>query len=757
MTAREIVRIDPLRALLALSVFAVACSGCGRRAPGPVLPITILVSSRPFTGVSAAATGEERVNWRDGDDRDDDACTESFAAVELRRVLARSLGVTEDSIRIEPPERLPLEGDVFVIGSRRSNPLIAALMSRAVADSSRDAFHLRAIGRGGRTLFVIEGASRTGTLYGVYAFAERLGFRFFGLGENGTIAPRAPVAWPRDLRVDSSPAFETRGFWAWEKRGSPEFFLWMARNRMNLWTVNDGPHALLAKLGIRLAGGGHEIQHEFLDPRAEYPYDHPRWRGDESKPRDPYAPGPSTPRDLDRDGRLTYFEAHPEWFGLHGGKRSADLREQSGDNYCTSNVDATRELARKLANAVIGGDLRDADVVNVWMLDQGRWCECDACRAQGTPTDRSLIVLKAVSDAIEEARREGRLKRDVALAMPAYLETLSPPTRPLPDGFDYRRCTVTFFPYFRCYAHALADPGCTEINHRLSDAYSGWTEKAERHYQGAVGIGEYYNVSYIKSLPVVFPHVMSVDIRHYHDAGARSFHYMHAPTSEWGTWTLEHHVLATLLWNPGADVDSLIRDYCERYYPAAASPMKSFYARLETATANILALEHCAGVFAGTGVPHGRLAARNFPVFPLRHLQPVRDPGSPNDAPSLEEIEQAMREARSSIDSALIAARDTVERERLAEDERRFRYGERVFALYSALIRTAVCDHAGAAAAARRAFAPVDSLTAELSAMTDVVQVAASHANARNAYDASQVVSTCDYFRQLYGAPRRPH
>ena len=110
---------------------------------------------------------------------------------------------------------------------------------------------------------------------------------------------------------------------------------------------------------------------------------------DESKPRDPYAPSPAPPRDLDHDGRLGTFEAHPEWYGLHAGARSAAIHGESGDNDCTSNRDATRELAASLVRSLAGGRLRHADLDNFWMLDQGRWCECDRCREQGSPSDRT--------------------------------------------------------------------------------------------------------------------------------------------------------------------------------------------------------------------------------------------------------------------------------------------------------------------------------------------------------------------------------
>ena len=64
------------------------------------------------------------------------------------------------------------------------------------------------------------------------------------------------------------------------------------------------------------------------------------------------------------DGKLSYFEAHPEWFGLRNGKRSdRDFITASGDNFNTSNKDANKELAKKSGSKF-----------NKWFLEECRCC-----------------------------------------------------------------------------------------------------------------------------------------------------------------------------------------------------------------------------------------------------------------------------------------------------------------------------------------------------------------------------------------------
>jgi hypothetical protein len=720
-------RVGHARGALALlaALALLPAAGCAPL-PAVVRPVSIVVGCEPFAGVETAARSEERVNWWDSDRRDDDACTESFAALELRRHLGRALGIPESSIALQRAPSLPAEGDVFVLGSRRSNPLVARLTGRAAAapGGSPDGFSLRALRRGKRSIFLIEGNSRTGTLYGVYEFLALLGVRFYGLGDTGITYPAAPPPLPRHLRLTSSPAFLTRGFWAWEPRGNPDFFLWMARNRMNLWTAAEEHPAFLEKLGIRLTGGGHSLQADYLNPAAQDPHEH--------------------------DRRSSYFEAHPEWFGLHAGQRSDRITGESGDNFCTSNADAVHEFATNLIRSLADGPLRHADVVNLWPLDGGRWCECARCQAIGGPTDRLLDLVARVSAELRAARRDGRLARDVELSAAAYLETLAAPTRPLPADFDTTRCSVTFFPYLRCYAHALGDPTCTEINTRIAARFESWTAAPERAYHGPLGVGEYYNVSYFKSLPLVFPHVMAADIRWYFENGVRRFHSMHAPTRLWGPWTLDHAVLARLLWNPAADVDTLLAEFRRRYYPTTFEQVAAFDAALERASANILAIEGTFGAFGYSGAPAGRLTLSSAPLFPLRHLTYVERHGPPNDAPTWLETLAAVREARAALDAALAACRDPLERARLKDDERRFAYGEATFALYDHLLRLVAHDRAADRAGAARELALADSAASRLRAMRDVVQVAASHANARDGLDASHVEPTLAYFHARY-------
>ena len=705
------------RLLLVTAAFSLL-PACGTAPPRELVPpITILVDVGGFPSVESAAAGEARVTiWGDSS-RMAAACTESFAALELRNFLARRCGLPLAQFRLDTARTLPPAGDVFVLGSGASNRLISSLAPAPGGSAGEpDGFRIRMLNRGSRRVVVIAGNGRTGTLYGTYEFLQRLGMRFYGLGDTGTVVPPPPARLPRKLEIAESPRFRTRGFWAFEPRGDSTFFLWMARNRMNLWTSETPDPGFLHKLGVRLTGGGHRVQADDLDPRAVV-------------------------------GGRSRFAAHPEWYGLIGGVRRGDIAGETGTNFCTSNGSARHELARNLVAELVAGRLRNADVVEVWPLDGGRWCECDSCRAEGTPTDRWLDVVAAVNAEVRTAREQGRLGRAVELVAPAYFETLSPPTRAVSSDFDPASCSVAFFPYYRCYAHALADSSCTELNLRLARAYDGWAVAPDRFYRGRLSIGEYYNVSWVHSLPIVYASVMSEDLPWYARNGADGVFYMHAPTRLWGAWTLNHAVYARALWNPDS-ARSVADAFCREYFGPAAGPMGMHLSRLEVATMNITALAHCVGAFGTSGGPPGRLANPAFPLFPLHHLQ-LR--GERPFGPGVEDIAELMRDARAYLDSARAVPTDPIVRARIDDEERRFEYGEAMFDFWLGLIRVAAAHRAQNAAAARREWPAVENAATRLRAIHELVQVAASHANARGGLEASQVVPTYEFFRRLYG------
>lgn len=706
---------------------------------------TIVVDFGAYPSAQAAGHSEAQVGWGDADPTDDAVCTQAFAACELQHYLRLLTGRSRD-FALADDDKLP-RGNVIVVGAPATNQAAAALAQETgltTADLTGDGpegYVLRAGDAAGRQWLVIGGGGRVGTLYGVYDLLHRLGVRWLAPGGMNEEVPQRPWEWP-ELSVREQPDFLTRGFHAWEDRGDEAFLLWMARNRLNYWCVEQSQKALLHKLGIMLVGGNHIITQYYLGPRLPYPYNHSEFTGDEDRPADPYAVSPDYRGDTDGDGKLTYFEAHPEWYGLRGGKRSDAIHGDGGDNFCTTNEEALTEFMKNAIADLATGRFRDADIINAWTLDAGRWCECENCRAAGTTTDRNLLFVHRYAQAIKRAQAEGVLHRPVRLLFLAYADVLAPPTRPLPDDFDYDMCIATYFPIVRCYVHDFDDPRCPP-NASYYRHLQGWAQQPDRFYRGQLCIGEYYNVSGYKCLPACFMHTMANDLPVYYGFGARHFHYMHCTTGNWGNKALTNWQMARQLWDVDTDCQALWGDYFRARYGRAARDMWAFYGSLERMLSNVSDLKYRLAQGLNGGA-----------INESAHLSYADDPN--RLGPSLQEMIRAADRCRTALRDA--QTRELPQRivARIAEDERLFMYGYRTLLYYDALCRAILALRVNERDAARSACSEAEQLAALLKADTTSTSLSSSHASAPDALHASFAANAVAVIADALGPEQAP-
>ena len=701
--------------------------------PFSVEATVIVVHYGHYPSAEAAALDEGGVNWTDGHLTDDVICTASFAALELQRYLRRMMNRPDD-FRIIKPEDLASFQDEGAICLATFDELEPGFLAELKENSSgrlevgEEGYLIRTVNMAGQPSVLIAAASRVGLLYGAYDFLERLGVRWYAPGEAHEVVPQLSIeTFPPLLDVVETPRFLSRGFHAWENRADRPFLLWMARNRLNVWCVEQEDKPFLHKLGLKLLGGGHVLTSLYLGPNLEYPYNHCQFEGDEAKPSDPYPVSPMFQGDVDNNGQLSYFEAHPEWYALINGRRSPRLDGDFGDNFCTSNADAVAEWTKNAIEDLAQGRYKDATLMNAWTLDYGRWCECEHCRHLGSPTDRNIRLIHAYARAIKKAQAEKIINRPVRLLFLAYGDVIEPPTRPLPEDFDFDMCIATFFPIRRCYVHRIDDPSCS-VNKAYGQHFRNWFLAPKRHYLGQVWVGEYYNVSGYKCLPVCYMHSMAHDIPFYYSAGARHFYYMHVTTENWGPKALTNWQLARQLWDPETDVETLWNDYFEGRYGPAAKVMRGFYESLETMLANVSELKY-------TLAP--RLAKGEAELFPHPHLQYQKTVSSSDDGPDFIEIVEAARTCRRLIDEALELPLPEEIARRIREDERVFRYAERTIFFYDALCRASFAFSSRSLDRARAALWAGRDLSLLLKSDTISTKFSSSHANAPDALEAS--------------------
>jgi len=384
------------------------------------------------------------------------------------------------------------------------------------------------------------------------------------------------------------------------------------------------------------------------------------------------------------------------------------------------------------------------------MLDGGKWCQCERCQALGSQTDRNLLFVYHYDQAIKRAQAEGRINRPVRLLFLAYADVLEPPTRPLPADFDYDTCIATYFPIVRCYVHNFDDPDCSK-NAAYNKALLGWATDPGRYYKGQVCIGEYYNVSGYKCLPVCYMHTMANDIPYYYGLGVRHFHYMHCTTANWGNKALTNYQMARQLWDPRTDCSALWTDYLAGRYGPVQAEMRTFYGHLEKMLCNVSKLKYGLARRLDTGAAN---------LFPTTHLKYGRTTFEKDDGPDLLEILDYAKQCRETLDA--IAKQDLPERiaQRVAEDERLFTYGERTVQFYDALCRAYEAarqsvsdqsDKSDQSDRARAAFRQAEALADLLKADTTSTKLSSSHASAANGLVASYAQGALLRLQSLLG------
>jgi hypothetical protein len=113
----------------ATRAFLIAASALGALALSAAGGTTIVVNLGPFPDANAAAHGEAKVNWLDGETKEDTVCTENYAAVELQRYLRLATG-RKGEFAIVDDDRAPGAGDWILVGGPDGNAAARRLAKR---------------------------------------------------------------------------------------------------------------------------------------------------------------------------------------------------------------------------------------------------------------------------------------------------------------------------------------------------------------------------------------------------------------------------------------------------------------------------------------------------------------------------------------------------------------------------------------------------------------------------------------------------
>jgi hypothetical protein len=256
--------------------------------------------------------------------------------------------------------------------------------------------------------------------------------------------------------------------------------------------------------------------------------------------------------------------ANPEWFALSKGVRSNQL--------CSAHPDVVRITAEK-ARAFFNQSPA-ALVYSISPNDGYDFCEDWRCQAVDRlygVTDGSISD-RLVHYANEVLEQLGRTHPTKQVGILAYVQHTAPPraARPHPNYVTL----VTRMPWEFCHAHALDDPAC-DLNRRFLDYVRGWRRVSEH-----VGVYDYYGHFYAFT-PWPILHSIRRDLPLLHSLGVDRF--MSETQQHWANQGLNFYLGARLARDPGLDAERLLAEYHERFYGAAAAPMRRYWERWEQA------------------------------------------------------------------------------------------------------------------------------------------------------------------------------
>ncbi len=243
------------------------------------------------------------------------------------------------------------------------------------------------------------------------------------------------------------------------------------------------------------------------------------------------------------------FDRHPEYFALVDGKRQADAAHKK---FCISNP-GLRDLIGRYALDFFEKN-PTAETVSIDPSDFGGWCQCELCKAIGTPSDRQVVLANQTVKTVR-AKHPGKY-----VAFYAYYDHSPPPSVQLEPGIIVSVTTA----YIR---GGLSFEGQVK----------GWREKGAE-----IGTRDYMSVNiWDFDLPnegkAAQLDGMPGSLANYHKLGTRF--YIAESSDSWGPHGLGYYFASRILWDvdEAGKVDQLFTDFLDKAFPGAQQPMREFY------------------------------------------------------------------------------------------------------------------------------------------------------------------------------------
>ncbi|MDR1557272.1 MAG: DUF4838 domain-containing protein [Tannerellaceae bacterium] len=251
-----------------------------------------------------------------------------------------------------------------------------------------------------------------------------------------------------------------------------------------------------------------------------------------------------------------YGAAHPEYYSFVNGQR----RPGAASQWCLTNPEVFEIVANRIDSIFRANPGKP--IISVSQNDSQTHCLCDDCRAidekEGSPAGTIIYFLNKLAERFP----------DKEFSTLAYLYSVPPPLhiKPLPN-VNIMLCDID------CYREVtLAE---NPSGKSFLKSMEGWAGISENIFVWDYGINF---DNYIAPFPNF--HILQPNMELFRKNKA-TMHFSQIAGVKGGDFSeLRSYLVAKLLWNTSADVDSLMQAFLKGYYGEAAAPWLYQYIKL---------------------------------------------------------------------------------------------------------------------------------------------------------------------------------
>lgn len=245
----------------------------------------------------------------------------------------------------------------------------------------------------------------------------------------------------------------------------------------------------------------------------------------------------------------TYFKDHPEYFSFYNGSRHSD-------QLCLSNPEVLG-----IASKAVRESIADNPLMTFWSIspnDNTLYCTCENCKKidelEGGPQGSLIHFVNQIAQQFP--------KHHFTTLAYNYTSRPTKTIRPL-ENVTLFLSNIEADRTLPITREASAKPFRTQLD--------GWRQKTDHLF-----IWDYYTqfTNYLAPFPNLF--TFKENLQYYKEKGVRGIFAQSSGETYSEMVELKSYLLAKLLWNPNADVDSLTDRFLAGYYGKAAPTVKEY-------------------------------------------------------------------------------------------------------------------------------------------------------------------------------------